>query len=237
MCNFKCYINGELMTISKENYVSLITSQYQNSPKFLEWLSCLFQPIQDIAWIAETMDNAFDLDLAVGLQLDVVGREAGISRRLKIAIPVTDIAFTWDDANLGWDFGEWVDPDSSTILDLSDDAYRQIIKLKIAANIWDGSIDKIYEAWENLFGSDSILAIKNNLDMTMDVFIVGESTMLTTAYLLLADYVSFRPAGVDANYYINSTGYPYFCWDSEIDGLFGGWDEGVWAMEGFQVNS
>lgn len=218
---------------TKDYYLRLITSEYQNSTKFLSWLSELFQISIDIQDTIVAIDPAFDLDLAVGPQLDVLGQEIGLSRRLETTIYVSDVGFTWDDANLGWGVGIWIYADQTTLLDLPDDVYRQALKVKIADNYWDGSIPKMYELWESLFHGDLLIEIQNNLDMTMFVLIYGEVAVLMLADLFLNDQISIRPAGVDITYHINPTGHPYFAWGIVHLPMFAGWNEGYWSAGGY----
>jgi hypothetical protein len=221
------------MTISKANYISLITSEYQNSTKLLTWLSDLFQPVQEVCTLLEGFDVAFDIDSAVGPQLDVVGAEVGLSRRLETVIYSSDVGFTWDDPDLGWGVGIWIYASSTTLLDLPDDIYRQALKVKIADNYWDGSIPHMYEMWESLFGDTLLIEIQNNLDMTMFVLIYGDIASYTLAHLFLNDQISIRPAGVDIGYHINPTGHPFFAWGIVHLPMFAGWDEGYWSAGGY----
>jgi hypothetical protein len=218
---------------TKEYYIGLITSQYQNSSKFIEWLGDLFQPVADIHTLLEVVDPAFELDVAVGPQLDVLGQEIGLSRRLETTIYVSDVGFTWDDPLLGWGVGVWIYAEQTTLLDLPDDVYRQALKVKIADNYWDGSIPQMYTMWEALFGDDLLIEIQNNLDMTMFVLIYGEVASLMLADLFLNDQISIRPAGVDITYHINPTGHPYFAWGIVHLPMFAGWSEGYWSAGGY----
>jgi len=221
------------MAILKQDYIDLITSQYQNSTKFLAWLNKLFTPIQDIATMLEGLDNDFDLDYAIGAQLDIIGQIVGLSRRINCLIYNSEIGFTWDDSNLGWDKGVWTDGVDEAVLDLDDDTYRKALKIKIAANYWDGSIPLAYSCFQNLFGSEVIVAIQDNLNMSMELIIQGTGTsLLVLSYLFLNEYISFRPSGVKVSSHLNDTGVDYFCWDIEEEGLFGGWDEAYWSDGG-----
>lgn len=222
------------MAIDKQDYLNLITSQYQNSTKFLSWLSSLFGVIQDGTSLLEGMDLKFDLDYAIGTQLDVVGELVGLNRRISIIIYESDVGFTWDDTYLGWDVGIWTEGTGSAIYELDDDTYRSAIKVKIVSNMWDGSIPVAYRCFDNLFGSTMTVAIQNNLDMTMDLIFYSSGSLLYLAYLFLGEYISFRPAGVGCTYHLNDTGHEYFAWDID-EGIFGGWDEGYWSAGGYLV--
>lgn len=63
-------------------YLSLFTSQYQNSPKLLSWSTALLKPFVDAGICMASMYQAFDLDTAVGVQLDILGQILGQSRTL-----------------------------------------------------------------------------------------------------------------------------------------------------------
>lgn len=61
-------------------YQSLVTSEYRNSVNMLAWLNANLQLFQDVSACLDAMLNAFDLDTAVGVQLDVLGAIIGASR-------------------------------------------------------------------------------------------------------------------------------------------------------------
>jgi Protein of unknown function (DUF2612) len=63
-------------------YLGLITSEYQNSPKMIEWAQSLIKPLTDAAICAASMYQAFDINTAVGVQLDILGEILGVSRIL-----------------------------------------------------------------------------------------------------------------------------------------------------------
>ena len=61
------------------------------------------RPLIDVSSTMSGLVTAFDIDTAVGVQLDVVGEWVGRSRR--VATPVTGIYFSWDTERVGWDRG------------------------------------------------------------------------------------------------------------------------------------
>jgi hypothetical protein len=220
------------MTINKEAYVNLITSQYQNSPKFLAWLrglvtsdsawfsgsldpidntgnrKGLFGVAQDISSLLESMDNNFDLDVAIGPQLDVVGQLVGLGRQLTVPVLKTDFGFTWDDVNLGWDVGLWTDDigggSDTEVLNLPDDIYRIALKVKIISNMWDGSPAYLYQMWYNLIGDSILLILQNNLNMTSGFYMFGGPELAIFQSLFDGGYISFSPAGIKTTYHVNS---------------------------------
>lgn len=64
------------------DYLQLITSEYKNQPKFTAWLSAALGMIQDVQNFLLTMQNSFDLDRAVGKQLDTIGEVLNMPRLL-----------------------------------------------------------------------------------------------------------------------------------------------------------
>lgn len=222
------------MALDKENYKALITSQYQTSTNFMAWLDGLLGVVQDTATAVENLDYAFDLDYAIGLQLDALGEMIGIPRRINYTILSADVGFTWDDAALGWDDGLWVLP-ALTLLNMPDDIYRQVLKIKVVLNSWSGSVNEAYIAWDNLFHGDPILVIENNKDMTMELGIIGTNILGIIESLFAQEAISFRPTGVDCTYHFNSTGSPFFAWGGEVEGVYEGWDSGYWAENWLSV--
>lgn len=80
-------IQVTLLSTAVPYYMSLLTSQYQNSPNLKAFLALLLQPFVDTAVCAASMNAAFNLNpangpTAVGPQLDYLGEILGASRTL-----------------------------------------------------------------------------------------------------------------------------------------------------------
>jgi hypothetical protein len=82
----------------------------------------------------------FDLDQAAGDQLDIIGLWVGVGRRVKT--PPIGVYFSLDIVSVGFDQGVWQGPfdPSMGITLLDDDTYRLLIRAKIGANHWDGTL-------------------------------------------------------------------------------------------------
>jgi hypothetical protein len=63
-------------------YLGLFTSEYQNSANLKAFATRLIQPFLDATACADSISEAFNLDTAVGVQLDALGTVIGISRTL-----------------------------------------------------------------------------------------------------------------------------------------------------------
>lgn len=143
------------MAASLSDYTALITSEHRGLSRFMATVGTLVQPIVDQMNVLQSMPGKFDLDNAVGVQLDDVGLWVGVSR--KIRTPLTGIYFSFDVAGLGFDKGIWkgpFDPDTGlTVLD--DDTYRLVIRAKIGANHWDGTLASSAAILNSIFGNPS----------------------------------------------------------------------------------
>lgn len=222
------------MSYTVEYYQKLVTSEHQTSPKYMAWLGAMIEPLTVIQSVIDNLISDFDLDTAIGAQLDIVGQWVGISRLLPEAL--IGVYFSWDaTADIGWDSGVWqsdLDPDSGLII-LPDDLYRLLIKAKIVANHWDGSIPGLYKIWSTIFGDSSdspVLIIQDNQDMSMDYIfavhplsIVGQQLASTGKYFIKPEGVRIRNVS-----YVPSDG-PAFFWDVGDTEVTGGWDVGQWV--------
>ena len=221
------------MTSTTEAYKALITSEHFDKPKFMETIGVSVSPFAKIQQVLANLPRDFDIDRAVGVQLDAVGIWVGRSRR--IDVPLTGVYFSWDGlVSEGWDDGVWkveFDPDSG-LVDLPDDAYRTLLKAKIAANNWDGSIPGAYEVWAQAFDADKVLVIQDNQDMTMIFGLAGTQLSSVEQALLTQGYIPLKPEGVRIIYYvIPPEDGLIFGWDVDDPSAFGGWDVGQWTFE------
>src|SRR4051812_45941522 len=95
-------------------YLALITSAFRDKTKFLATVSANVSPSVRVQDLLMETSELYDIDTAVGDQLDVLGKWVGISRQ--IPIPIPGVFFSWDgsDATLGWDQGIWAASSSQT---------------------------------------------------------------------------------------------------------------------------
>jgi len=200
-------------------YLSLPTSEYQNSPNFIAFLQALMTPFNDCATLAANMYTYFDINNAVGVQLDLIG--ALIGRKRPTGINPTGAI--WD-----------AQPDVDSIPDVdlltqpinnivNDSDYRVLLQATIIRNTWDGTIPSLYKAWSTLFPGGQIILIDNQ-DMTMDVVIIGNFSP-TIIDLIVGDYIVPRPAGVQINYIIGPL--PVFGYGLE-NSYISGYGVGKW---------
>ncbi|MGO4496431.1 DUF2612 domain-containing protein [Paenibacillus sp. 2RAB27] len=159
--------------MSTEKYLNLITSQHKVQPKFMAWLGSTLNMLDDIMEVTESIPSAFDIDNAVGVQLDLIGSILGRSRVLSFQ------------------------PSGGTSPILNDANYRISLKAKIAQNQWDGTLPKIYEIWNSIF-PDVKLVMIDNQDMTVSAVVSGLLDPVATE-LVVGGHIIPKPMGVKLN--------------------------------------
>ena len=177
-------------------YLNLITSEHSDKPKFRALVSSTLSKI-DISDL--NVDNAFDIDSAVGAQLDVLGEILGLDRVLTFQ-PTGGISSV-----------------------LGDSDYRSLLKARIILNQWNGTLETLADA---LLKWDSYVqfSVLDNQDMSMDIIVVGANQFQTE--IISHGYVIPKTAGVKINYSISDT--VIFAYDLDA-GTLGGYDTGKWA--------
>jgi hypothetical protein len=160
-----------------DKYLNNITSQHRDKPKFIGWLSSNLTIIDGIYNALKTMDEKFDIDNAIGNQLDVLGTIIGRERTLTFQ-PLNNY-----------------DP----VLD--DETYRVLLKAKIAMNNWDGTIPQMYTIWNDIFGLDNDLSLQlqDNQDMSFNAYVTGYVDQIQQDLIQLG-YIIPKPEGVRVNY-------------------------------------
>lgn len=137
-----------------KDYTGKITSEHADKPKYMAMVEAVSQCFLDTNHVAAGLPDDFDLDLANDAQLDDVGLWVGISRN--IPTPLTNVYFALDTPGLGFDQGAWkgpFDPDNGiTILD--NETYRSLIRAKIGANHWDGTLESSKAILDLIFNPD-----------------------------------------------------------------------------------
>lgn len=209
-------------------YPNLITSEHANKPKFVAAVAASTQPFVDIQQTLFGLIADFDLDHAVGVQLDQVGRWVGQSRR--ISTPLVGVYFSWAAATTGWGAGVWkgvFDPVTG-LTTLNDEFYRLLLRAVISLNSWDGTTPAAAAALAPLF-PNNLVYIQDNFDMTISVAVAGPAIDPVSAALLTGGYLALRAATVGVKYYFPSTPTgPVFGWG--VDNAFiGGFGDGSWG--------
>lgn len=156
-----------------ERYLKRVTSQHSVRPQYMAMLGAYLDMLQDAYLCAASLDAAFDLDTAVGAQLDILGAIVGANRRL--------------------DF----EPTNASPL-LSDEDYRTYIMAKITLNQWDGTLEGLQTLWESVAGSyDLTILDHQNMNITAEFSGMGS---LFEMELLSHDLYAPNAQGVGVDY-------------------------------------
>lgn len=219
-------------------YTDLITNYHAGKPKFVAHVDLSTRPLIDSSASLQGLISAFDIDSAVGVQLDVLGEWIGRTRI--VSQPISGVYFSFDTDGLGWDQGVWqgpYDPDAGYTT-LSDDTYRIVLKAKIAINNWNGQNDTLPPILETaLEGSGLKMQIVDNQDMTISVWVFPEEDISQVSLELIAaikqGYLTVKAAGVWAgdiqtpSIETPSVGNRFFGFDMDNE-YIAGFDDGAW---------
>ena len=178
-----------------QDYLSLFTRQHRGKPKLEAWMSVLLQPLIDTQIFFSSINHEFDLDSAVGAQLDILGEWIGLSRNLYEAY-----AYFRYDSGPGFGLGSLKgtlgrrDPIPGGSWTFLDDQYRHMLRAKILYNRWDGSTSQAASILSYLVGATaSVVTIHDS----QFILLLPESIDDSYKAVLDSGLFNFRPAGVN----------------------------------------
>lgn len=183
------------------DYLSLITSEYRNSPNFMALVQTWCQPFVDIQNFYLSIPGYYDIDYAIGAQLDVVGQWVGLSR--SIDEPISGVYFSLDTIGLGLDQGFLFDARYNSLdglVNLDDETYRAFLKVKAAANSAVTGVDGTVQGLQNIFqqlvalfpGAGNAAYVIDNNNLSFTVLLLG--TLPAAVQSLIAfDYLKVKP--------------------------------------------
>lgn len=185
---------------SNEKYMNLITSEYATCPRFIAYNESLLEPLLTTNDTLLDFANVFNLDNAVGDQLDKCGELVALTRVLPFS-----------------------NPDVPPIL--PDDLFKLVIKARIYSNHWDGTLEGLQQLIVQLFPQSSF-EIVDNQDMSMQIIMINPGATPALLALLFNGWLVPKPAGVFVTWTIQEAAL--FGYDIETS-FIKGWDEGKWA--------
>jgi hypothetical protein len=198
------------------DYPSLITSEHCNQPKYMAWIGVLSQAMQDMVAAAQQIAASFDVDTAVGQQLDIIGLWVGQPRVVPNVLTVPYFGFSEHSTGLAdgdqFPFGELTDPSKGapfynlgdpigTTSVLNDAQYRTILYAAIVRNQFNGTLPELEQALFDIF--DCPCTVTDTGDKSISITVSEPQSLVVQA--LVANYdILPRPAGVK----IGSITYP-----------------------------
>lgn len=219
------------MSTELSEYLGLLPSANADKPNFLGVLSTLLQPFVDLQNVVAEMPQKYDVEAAVGVQLDVVGQWIGFGRR--VVAPIEGVYFSLDEQGIGLDQGVWWQPGDplTHLVELDDETFRLMLLAKIASNYWDGSLEQLQAIFAKFFAASpgTFVFVVDNFDMTMTVGISGVIPGAIMQRLFLNTQIPFPPAAVGSNVIVTTqSGAPIFGFDID-NNYIGGLDHGAWS--------
>lgn len=199
-------------------YTKLLIIQYNDKPKAIATIQLIAEQMVADGIIFQIQD-AFNIETAVGAQLDILGKYIGIDRYYT-GTDITEVAFGFSSpdedeptdvegfasvADFSTKVGIFIGPAEalSGNQKLSDDDFRFLLKLKIIQNTCDHSVKSIDDNLFKFFG-DSLSAVDiGNMAMTYLV----DANILTIVLIAIQKGVLTRPMGVLINLIIISGTY------------------------------
>lgn len=188
---------GPIYSLPMGYYLNLLTSEYRPTPLFNAWLDDLLTPLDDITTCIATFNEAFDLDTAIGAQLDILGSILGQARRVNFQ------------------------PSGGASAILIDSDYRTLLIAKQALNQWDGRQPSLQPIWQNLFPGGKII-IDDQQNMTAIVVMSGVFTAIIQD-CIANGLVIPRPETVEYTYAFSDL--PLFGFDQD-NSFVAGFDKG-----------
>ena len=186
----------------ENKYTELIAGYHFDKPLFSRWVYELTQPLMVAQNRLAQMQNDFDIDKAVGVQLDAIGVRVGISR--KIPVVISGVFFSFDIEKVGFDEGIWIGrydtPEGISSLD--DETYRSVLKTKVSLNHWNGTIEGLFGLLDKVSANFSCpIKYKDNQDMSVRILLPEETTPPIVWNVLSRGLIDITTAGVSVNFY------------------------------------
>lgn len=190
--------------MSNNLYNALIPVAQRESPDFMATVNSITGTLAEAQKRVQSLISGFDLDSAIGRQLDIIGLWVGRNRIINA--PIDDYFFTFDSASLGFDAGNWknrFDADFGYV-DLDDANYRSVLRAKIGANNWNGTNETLPDILNSIYPQGDIkIRYCDNQDMTMTVYVSGKSIPNITREIIRQGYLAIKPGGIAVSYQIS----------------------------------
>lgn len=201
-------------------YVNLLIIQYANQPKAQATIELFVTQVEANGLLFQIRD-AFDIDTAIGVQLDTLGKYIGVNRYFNgqtlsgyfSLIPQGTNPIGWGGEGFTTQSGFTASPYPtliyadilSTTQALTDDAYRQILLFQIINNSSNFSHQSIDQNLFNFFGTG--IRAESAGNMTMVYFVTRQ--YYQTALIAYQKGILPKPMGVQLQYIIEED-VPFF---------------------------
>ena len=229
------------------DYLSKLTSlnSPEKAPNFNAVIQMVMQPFSDLQGFLKDLPQAFDLDEAIGVQLDIDGQWVGRSRHIAVNVPIPYFSFGVPNYGFGSGapFHNPGQPRYSVVTyDLPDDAdagyggfasYRNLLRAKIKANSWDGTNLGAVDALTAYF-TDCQIFVADDPYRKLNVNVIfpwasAQSMAIPDFAIFSTASIPVKTAGVNFNYRMAVKG-PVFGFGMNND-YCSGFGNGCWGAD------
>lgn len=203
--------------------LSRVALQYYESANFRAYITALLQHSIEIEALFQKMALQVDIDIAEGVNLDVIGIIVGRSRIIPLAIPVGFFGFEFQPGVLpygeegvlgvGGRFRDESEPAFASSV-LADPEYRLLLKAKIIKNHSKGYAEDALAGLSMLFGAP--VAVSSFGVMTMQIGVGRELRYWEQVVLTDLDLIA-RPAGVRIDQRVTYDATAYFGFEGQVN--------------------
>lgn len=202
--------------------LSRVATQYSESQDFLAYLRALLDSSSELETVLQTVAAQTDIDVAEGVNLDVIGEIVGVSRIIPDSIAIMFFGFTGQSGatpfgeegvlSIGARFREENEPATVTSV-LADPEYRLLIRAKIVKNHSHGTGEDMLRGMAYLFNAP-MAAVDDIGNMAIAVAIGRQLTFQEQTIVKTLDILP-RPAGVRIEWQAMFDSTDYFGFDGQ----------------------
>jgi hypothetical protein len=195
-------------------YRDLLIWQYQGKPRAEATADLLASSFGD-AWTGlAALRSVLDIDTAIGVNLDLVGKHVGQPRVLPDITPRGLFGFEGAEGAKGFSFGgdgggKWYrlgDPVADSVV-LNDDDYRFLIRCRVTRNYMTGTMPNIEEALDFIFNGKA--EAYDQFDMTFTVVVREQGLTDFKRYAIAKLDILPRPSGVRIRFVLATDDAPF----------------------------
>lgn len=196
------------------SYRDLLIWQYQGKTRAEATADVLASSFGD-AWRGlAALRGVLDIDTAVGVNLDLVGKHVGQPRVLPDITPRGLFGFEGAEGAKGFSLGgdgggKWYrlgDPIADSVV-LNDDDYRFLIRCRVTRNYMTGTMPNIEDALDFIF--DGRAEAYDQYDMTFTVVVREQGLTDFKRYAITKLDILPRPAGVRIRFVLAAADAPF----------------------------
>ena len=188
--------------MDNKQYLKLLTSEHYVRPKFHSYVKTFLEELDAINSAYNSFNTIFNLNNAVGDQLDKIGFLFNVSREVPFTLPGGETT-------------------------LQDNPFRKLIRSNIYRIHWDGTRKQLEKILQTIL-QNSNWDLVDNQDMSVDIYI--DERMVTAVDRLLFEHNMYLPKPAGVKYNLHFTSDPIFGWDMDSQ-YVKGWDKGKWQIE------